>query len=226
MLGLRPRASAAARFRRHAAAHRGRRYCPGSAVRAVGALRRGPAFGRAGRRGQLFRGGRLSAGRSKAVAAPRFDLLPNVSRSANVPEPEINRKNGSPETPGAIFADAPGLEAQHAEGLQARAGILRTSAMTTSRLLYSVRSGRRFRYSDVSRYWGSSRMTSGELMAEVFGEWRRGRPRPVRGRYRAVERGPGGRAPAGAFSIFKAGPRPPYWFLKRALGRPHGLDNG
>ncbi len=40
------------------------------------------------------------------------------------------------------------------------------------KLLYSV-DPVALRYSDTARYWELSRMVSGELMAEVFGEWRR-----------------------------------------------------
>ena len=40
------------------------------------------------------------------------------------------------------------------------------------KLLYSV-DPVALRYADTDRYWELSRMVSGEVMAEVFGEWRR-----------------------------------------------------
>jgi len=71
------------------------------------------------------------------------------------------------------------------------------------------------RYSDVRRYWELSRMVSGEVMAEVFGEWRRSAS-PCAGGIilwsADLELGAG-------WGILDSlgNPKAAYWFLKRAL---------
>lgn len=82
------------------------------------------------------------------------------------------------------------------------------------KLLYSIDPGA-LRYADSIRYWELSRMVSGEVMAEVFGEWRR-----------ATSSCNGGiilwsadLEPGAGWGILdsQGGPKSPYWFLKRAL---------
>jgi beta-mannosidase len=71
------------------------------------------------------------------------------------------------------------------------------------------------RYADQRRYWELSRMVSGEVMAEVFGEWRRA-DSPCAGGIilQAADLVPG----AGWGILDSDGvPKAAYWFLKRAL---------
>ena len=82
------------------------------------------------------------------------------------------------------------------------------------KLLYSVDPAQ-VRYADAHRYWELSRMVSGELMAGVFGEWRRPKS-PCGGGIIlwSTDLEPG----AGWGILDSAGrPKAPYWFLKRVL---------
>jgi beta-mannosidase len=71
------------------------------------------------------------------------------------------------------------------------------------------------RYSDARRYWEISRLVSGEVMAEVFGEWRRLESRCGGGIILwCADLEPG----AGWGILDSRGcPKAAYWFLKRAL---------
>ena len=71
------------------------------------------------------------------------------------------------------------------------------------------------RYSDANRYWELSRMVSGEVMAETFGEWRRPAS-PCQG---AIVLWSADLRPGGGWGILDSSGRPKaaYWFLKRAL---------
>jgi beta-mannosidase len=71
------------------------------------------------------------------------------------------------------------------------------------------------RYSDANRYWELSRMVSGEVMAETFGEWRRPAS-PCQG---AIVLWSADLCPGGGWGILDSTGRPKaaYWFLKRAL---------
>jgi beta-mannosidase len=71
------------------------------------------------------------------------------------------------------------------------------------------------RYSDPRRYWELSRMVSGELMAEVFGEWRRPQS-PCGG---GIILWAADLEPGAGWGILdsEGSPKAPYWFLKRAL---------
>ncbi len=82
------------------------------------------------------------------------------------------------------------------------------------KLLYSV-DPVSTRYSDASRYWELSRMVSGEVMAEVFGEWRRpGSPCGGGIVLWSADLEPG----AGWGILDSHGqPKAAYWFLKRSL---------
>ncbi len=82
------------------------------------------------------------------------------------------------------------------------------------RLLYDTDPGG-LRYSDPARYLELSRMTTGEIMAEVFGEWRRAES-PNRG---GIILWAADLEPGAGWGILDSDGRPKaaYWFLKRAL---------
>jgi beta-mannosidase len=82
------------------------------------------------------------------------------------------------------------------------------------KLLYSVEPAM-LRYAETRRYWELSRMVSGEVMAEVFGEWRRpGSPCGGGIILWSADLEPG----AGWGILDSRGcPKAAYWFLKRAL---------
>ncbi|MGH9557606.1 MAG: glycosyl hydrolase 2 galactose-binding domain-containing protein [Bryobacteraceae bacterium] len=82
------------------------------------------------------------------------------------------------------------------------------------KLLYGVDS-LALRYSDAGRYWELSRMVSGEVMAEVFGEWRRAASSCAGG----IVLWAGDLEPGAGWGILDSDGRPKaaYWFLKRAL---------
>ncbi len=71
------------------------------------------------------------------------------------------------------------------------------------------------RYADVDRYWELSRVVSGEVMAEVFGEWRRSAS-PCNG---AIILSSADLQPGAGWGILDSNgcPKAPYWFLKRIL---------
>jgi beta-mannosidase len=82
------------------------------------------------------------------------------------------------------------------------------------RLLYAV-DPVALRYADVSRYLDLSRMTSGGVMSEVFGEWRRPSSPSAGG---IILWGADLDAGAGWGVLDNKGlPKSPYWFLKRVL---------
>ncbi|MBZ5606471.1 MAG: glycoside hydrolase family 2 protein, partial [Acidobacteriia bacterium] len=82
------------------------------------------------------------------------------------------------------------------------------------KLLYAVDPAA-LRYSDTNRYWDLSRMVSGEVMAEVFGEWRRARSNCCGG----IVLWTADLEPGAGWGILDSDGRPKaaYWFLKRAL---------
>jgi beta-mannosidase len=82
------------------------------------------------------------------------------------------------------------------------------------KLLYSVEPAA-LRYADQTRYLELSRMASGEVMAEVFGEWRRAAS-PCGG---GIVLWSADLEPGAGWGILDSGGRPKaaYWFLKRAL---------
>jgi len=82
------------------------------------------------------------------------------------------------------------------------------------KLLYSVDPAA-LRYADSNRYWELSRMVSGEVMAEVFGEWRRAAS-PCNG---GIILWSADWEPGAGWGILDSQgyPKAPYWFLKRAL---------
>ena len=71
------------------------------------------------------------------------------------------------------------------------------------------------RYADTPRYWELSRMVSGEVMAEVFGEWRRS-DSPCGG---GIILWSADLEPGAGWGILdsQGQPKTAYWFLKRAL---------
>lgn len=73
----------------------------------------------------------------------------------------------------------------------------------------------KLRSADVQWYWELSRLVSGEVMAEVFGEWRR----PASACGGAVVLWSADLLPGAGWGILDAngGPKAAYWFLKRAL---------
>ena len=82
------------------------------------------------------------------------------------------------------------------------------------KLLYSVDPAA-LRYADANRYWELSRMVSGEVMAEVFGEWRR----PASPCGGGIILWSADLEPGAGWGILDSEGRPKsaYWFLKRAL---------
>jgi len=71
------------------------------------------------------------------------------------------------------------------------------------------------RYADTARYWELSRMVSGEVMAEVFGEWRR----PASPCGGGIILWSADLEPGAGWGILdsQGQPKAAYWFLKRAL---------
>ncbi len=71
------------------------------------------------------------------------------------------------------------------------------------------------RYADTPRYWELSRMVSGEVMAEVFGEWRR----PASPCGGGIILWSADLEPGAGWGILdsQGQPKAAYWFLKRAL---------
>ena len=82
------------------------------------------------------------------------------------------------------------------------------------KLLYSVDPAA-LRYSDTSRYWELSRIVTGEVMAEVFGEWRR----PGSACHGGIVLWCADLMPGAGWGILDSQgmPKAAYWFLKRAL---------
>ena len=82
------------------------------------------------------------------------------------------------------------------------------------RLLYGV-DPVELRYADAERYFELSRLVTGDVMAEVFGEWRRANS-TCRG---GIILWASDLAPGAGWGIIDSGgtPKAPYWFLKRAL---------
>ena len=82
------------------------------------------------------------------------------------------------------------------------------------KLLYSVEP-LSLRYADAARYWELSRVVSGEVMAEVFGEWRRAES-PCAG---GIVLWSADLEPGAGWGILDSQgmPKAAYWFLKRAL---------
>ena len=121
---------------------------------------------------------------------------------ANVPT------SGSTTLPGAaggVVHDPAGRPACRATS--AAAGTSTTCATTTSQLLFGVDPGE-LRSVDHERYLELSRAVSGEVMAEVFGEWRRAGS-PLRRRARALAARPGRRRRLGRARPPRARPRSP-----------------
>ena len=81
-------------------------------------------------------------------------------------------------------------------------------------LLYSIDPAA-LRYADPNRYWELSRTASGEVMAEVFGEWRRAGS-PCNG---GIILWSADLDPGAGWGILdsQGNPKAPYWFLKRVL---------
>ena len=131
---------------------------------------------------------------------------------ANVPEPEVIEKMAL-AIPGGISSTHPVWK----RGVPRDAGAswdfedVRDHYL---KLLYSVDPAA-LRSTDVNRYWELSRMVSGEILAEVFGEWRRpGSPCAGGIISSAADLEPG----AGWGILDSQGhPKCAYWFLKRAL---------
>ena len=73
----------------------------------------------------------------------------------------------------------------------------------------------KLRWADVQRYWELSRLVSGEVMAEVFGEWRR----PASACGGGIVLWSADLQPGAGWGILDANgkPKAAYWFLKRAL---------
>ena len=121
---------------------------------------------------------------------------------ANVPEAEI---------PGEASAN------DHKRGVPRDAGADWDFADVRDhylKLLYAVDPAA-LRERDPSRYWELSRMVSGELMAEVFGEWRR----PRSGCRGGIVLWGADLEPGAGWGVLDSESRPKaaYWFLKRAL---------
>jgi len=133
---------------------------------------------------------------------------------ANLPEPEMIEKMAL-ATPGGISPTHPAWK--RAVPRDSGAGWdfedVRDHYL---KLLYSV-DPVALRYSDASRYWELSRMVSGELMAEVFGEWRR----PASPCGGGIILWSADLEPGAGWGILDSEGRAKcaYWFLKRALAK-------
>ena len=131
---------------------------------------------------------------------------------ANVPEPEF-MANIALTTPGGISPTHPAWK--RAIPRDSGAGWdfedVRDHYL---KLLYSL-DPVALRYADSNRYWDLSRMVSGEIMAEVFGEWRRAAS-PCNG---GIVLWGADLEPGAGWGILDSQGRPkaPYWFLKRVL---------
>lgn len=131
---------------------------------------------------------------------------------ANVPEPEMLDQ--------MALAQRGGLSPVHPawkRGLPRDAGVgwdFEDVRDYYLKLLYSADPAS-LRYSDMNRYWELSRMVSGEVMAEVFGEWRRAAS-TCRG---GIILWSGDLEPGAGWGILDSDGRPKaaWWFLKRAL---------
>ena len=131
---------------------------------------------------------------------------------ANVPEPEMLNEM-SLATPGGISATHPAW----------KRGVPRDSGAGWDfedirdhyfNLLYSI-DPVVLRHTDPERYWELSRMVSGEVMAEVFGEWRR----PASPCGGGIILWSADLQPGAGWGILdcRGRPKAAYWFLKRAL---------
>ena len=131
---------------------------------------------------------------------------------ANVPEPEMLDKMAI-ATPGGISPTHPAWK--RAVPRDSGAGWdfedVRDHYL---KLLYSV-DPVALRYTDATRYWELSRMVSGEVMAEVFGEWRR----PASPCGGGIILWSADLEPGAGWGILdsQGQPKAAYWFLKRAL---------
>ncbi|MCU1338401.1 MAG: glycoside hydrolase family 2 protein [Bryobacterales bacterium] len=131
---------------------------------------------------------------------------------ANVPEPEMLDQM-SRATPGGISPMHPAWKRSIPRDSGAGWDFedVRDHYLT---LLYSA-DPVTLRYADTARYWELSRMVSGEIMAEVFGEWRRGAS-PCSG---GIILWSADLTPGAGWGILdsEGQPKAAYWFLKRAL---------
>lgn len=131
---------------------------------------------------------------------------------SNVPEPEIVEKMAM-SAPGGISPSHPVWK--RAVPRDAGAGWdfedVRDHYL---KLLYSLDPAM-LRHTDTSRYWEISRMVSGEVMAGVFGEWRR----PASPCGGGIVLWSADLEPGAGWGILDSSgtPKAAYWFLKRAL---------
>ncbi|HTD45531.1 MAG TPA: hypothetical protein VK687_15190 [Bryobacteraceae bacterium] len=133
---------------------------------------------------------------------------------ANVPEPEMLDKMAL-ATPGGISPTHPAWKRAVPRDCGASWDFedVRDHYL---KLLYSADPAA-LRYADASRYWELSRMVSGDVMAEVFGEWRR----PASPCGGGIILWSADLEPGAGWGILDSEGRPKsaYWFLKRALAR-------
>jgi len=131
---------------------------------------------------------------------------------ANVPEPEMLEKMAA-ATPGGISPTHPAWKRSVPRDLGTGWDFedVRDHYL---KLLYSA-DPVGLRYADTSRYWELSRMVSGEVMAEVFGEWRR----PASPCGGGIILWSADLEPGAGWGILdsQGQPKTAYWFLKRAL---------
>ena len=198
------------------------------------------------RRRQLLRRRRLPAAARATRAAPRSASPSECLAFANVPgEATLERCSASPATRRA----RPALEGRRAARRRQRLGLRRRPRPLPRASCYGVDPAE-LRSVDHERYLELSRAVTGEVMAEVFGEWRRAgspcggghralaaRPRPGRrlGPARPPRRAegrlppPAPRARAGRRLDDRRGPRrhrrprrqrPPRAAARPAAGRP------
>jgi len=133
---------------------------------------------------------------------------------ANVPEPEMLDKMAL-ATPGGISPTHPAWKRAVPRDCGASWDFedVRDHYL---KLLYSADPAA-LRYADASRYWELSRMVSGDVMAEVFGEWRR----PASPCGGGIILWSADLEPGAGWGILDSEGRPKsaYWFLKRALAK-------
>ena len=164
------------------------------------------------RRRQLLRRRRVPAAPRATPGWPASASRPSASRSRTSP---TTRRSSACRGATATSSSTTRAGRRACPATTARAGTSTTSATTTCA---SCSASTRPRCADVDheRYLELSRAVTGEVMAEVFGEWRRAGS-PMRRRARAVAARPACPAPAGASSTTAARPKAAYHHLRRAL---------
>ena len=143
----------------------------GRRLRPIGAVRRRAAVPARPRGRQLLRRRRLPRPLSRR-ATGRGPVRLRVPRLRERPRRGCDRDLLVPEPPSERVVHNPRWKAGRAARRRLAAGTSTTCATTTSKSLFGGRPGRASQR-EPDRYLELSRAVTGEVMAEVFGEWRR-----------------------------------------------------